>query len=227
MTRAEIPLPTPEPLTAPPAFIEALGQLGVVLQAAQLAQLGDFLARLIAMNEHMNLTGITEPEQVWTRHALDALSLCPVLAHLPANARVMDVGSGGGIPGIPLAIARPDLRITLVEATQKKALFLRAVSAALGLQNVEVCAQRAEQLLGGAMRGAFDAVTARALAKIDVLLPWTAPFVKPGGHLLLIKGEAAAQELSDARRSLGHFHCIQERTLLTTTGRVVVLRVES
>ena len=227
MTRAAIPLPTPAPLPVPPAFIEALGRLGVTLQAAQLAQLGDFLARLIAMNEHMNLTGITDPEQAWTRHALDALSLCPVLTDLPAHARVMDVGSGGGIPGIPLGIARPDLRITLVEATQKKAVFLRAVSTALGLRNVEVCAQRAEQLLDGKLRGAFDAVTARALAKIDVLLPWTAPFVKRGGRVLLIKGEAAEQELSDARKSLARLHCTHERTLLTTTGRVVVLRVAS
>jgi len=224
MTRDAIPLPAPEPLAVPPTFVEALGQLGVTLTAAQLAQLGDFLARLIAMNEHMNLTGITDPEQAWTRHALDALSLCPLLVDLPPNARVMDVGSGGGIPGIPLAIARPDLRITLVEATQKKAVFLQAVSTAIGLHNVDVCAQRAEQLLGSKLRGAFDAVTARALAKIDVLLPWTAPFVKPGGRVLLIKGEAAEQELSDARKSLGRFHCSHERTVLTTTGRVVVLR---
>jgi 16S rRNA (guanine527-N7)-methyltransferase len=227
MTRDAIPLPAPEPLAVPPTFQAALETLDVRLQTAQLAQLGDFLARLIAMNEHMNLTGITDPEQAWTRHALDALSLCPVLAELPTNARVMDVGSGGGIPGIPLAIARPDLRLTLVEATQKKAVFLRAVSTALGLRNVEVCAQRAEQLLDGELRGAFDAVTARALAKIDVLLPWTAPFVRPGGRVLLIKGEAAEQELRDARKSLARFHCTHERTLLTTTGRVVVLRVAS
>jgi 16S rRNA (guanine527-N7)-methyltransferase len=203
----------------------ALHELGVVLSPAQLVQLGDYLARLLAMNEHMNLTAITDPEQAWQRHVLDALTLCPLLRDLAPGARLLDVGSGGGIPGIPLAIARPDLRVTLIEATQKKAAFLRAVVEALGLHQVEVLAERAERLTSGALRGSFDVVSARAVAKLDALMPLTAPFAKPGAHVLLIKGASVDDELARAAKTLARFHCTHERTITTRTGRVVVLRL--
>jgi 16S rRNA (guanine527-N7)-methyltransferase len=178
------------------------------------------------MNEQINLTAITDPTEAWTRHGLDAFSLVPLLADLPAGARVLDMGSGGGVPGIPLAIARPDLRFTLVDATAKKTAFLVAVADAVGLDNVTVINARAEELTSGDLRRAFDAVTARAVAKIAALLPWTAPFAKAGGRLLFIKGERAGQELADAAKALRRFRCTHERTVQTQTGRVVVLRAE-
>ena len=98
-----------------------------------------------------------------------------------------------------LAIARPDLRVTLVEATQKKAAFLSAVSAAMGLSNVSVRAERAEQLGRGELEGAFDVVTARAVARLIALAPLTLPFARPGGLVLLIKGQRADEELAEAR----------------------------
>lgn len=195
------------------------------LSAPTVARLGDYLARLIAMNELVNLTSITDPAEVWTRHALDALTLVPHLTSLQEGAKVLDVGSGGGVPGIVLAIARPDLRVTLVDATEKKVAFLAAVAGALGLERVTAIAGRAEKLAEGPMCATFDVVTARALAKVGALLPWTVPFVKPGGRLLLIKGERAEQELVAARRALVHFRCTHDRTVLTPTGRVVVLHV--
>src|SRR5690606_12135457 len=115
---------------------DRLAAIGVALDDVAIGRLGDFLARLLAMNEQVNLTSITDPDGAWTRHALDALTLVPHLADLPAGARVLDVGSGGGVPGIPLAIARPDLRVTLVEATEKKCAFLRGVADAIGLPGV-------------------------------------------------------------------------------------------
>ncbi|NUO50097.1 MAG: 16S rRNA (guanine(527)-N(7))-methyltransferase RsmG [Polyangiaceae bacterium] len=178
------------------------------------------------MNEQVNLTAITDPVEAWTRHGLDALSLVPLLADLPAGARVLDMGAGGGVPGIPLAIARPDLRFTLVDATAKKTAFLVAVAEALGLDNVTVINGRAEELASGELERAFDAVTARAVAKISGLLAWTAPFAKSRGRLLFIKGQRADQELADAAKALRRFRCTHERTVETPTGRVVVLRAD-
>ncbi len=173
----------------------------------------------------MNLTAIKDPESAWERHVLDALTLLPLLAGLPAGARLVDVGSGGGIPGIPVAIARPDLRVTLVEATQKKAAFLTAVSAAMGLSNVEVRADRAEQLGQGELREAFDVVTARAVARLLTLAPLTLPFARPtSGVVLLIKGQKAEEELAEAAALMKKSGIVHEQTVATPTGRIVVLR---
>jgi 16S rRNA (guanine527-N7)-methyltransferase len=177
------------------------------------------------MNEHINLTAVTDHAAAWERHVFDALTLLPPLATFPAGARVVDVGSGGGVPGVILAIARPDLQFTLVESTGKKAKFLEDVSVALGLGNVVVRAERAEALLASDLRGAFDVATARAVARVDKLLPWTAPFVRRGGRVLLIKGEQAEQELADARKVLARTRCQLVRIVVTPTGRVVQLAV--
>ena len=192
--RPALAMPTPAPLAPPEDFGARLAALGVELGAAAVAQLGDYLARLLAMNELVNLTAIAEPAAAWERHALDALTLVPLLADLGPGARLVDVGSGGGVPGIPLAIARPDLEVTLIEATQKKAAFLAAVADVLGLHNVTVRAERAELLANGELRGAFDAVTARAVGRLVALVPLTAQ------------------------------RCVHERTVPTPTGRIVVLR---
>lgn len=217
-------MPNPAPLAPPDDFAERLTGIGVSLDAAAIAGLGDYLARLLAMNEHMNLSAIKDPGEAWTRHVLDALTLVPLLAKLGAGARLVDVGSGGGVPGIPLAIARTDLQITLVEATQKKAAFLSAVVTALGLSNVSVRAERAEQLATGELRATFDAVTARAVGRLSVLVPLTAPLARPGGLLLLVKGQRADEELAEAARVLGKQCTIHERTIATPTGKIVVLR---
>jgi 16S rRNA (guanine527-N7)-methyltransferase len=222
--RAPLPLPVPAPLVPPEGFAGRLAEIGVTLDAAVIARLGDYLARLLAMNEQMNLTAIKDPIEAWDKHVLDALTLVPLLADLGAGARLADIGSGGGIPGIPLAIARPDLQVTLVEATQKKATFLVAVAAALGLTNVSVRAERAEQLGKGDLRGAFDAVTARAVGRLVMLVPLTVPFVRPGGLVLLIKGQRAEEELAEASWVLGRQRTALVKTMGTPTGKIVVLR---
>lgn len=218
-------MPAPIPLTPPPDLAERLAAVGVALDPPTLAKLTDYLGRLLAMNELMNLTAIKEPSEVWTRHALDALTLVPLLADLPSGARVVDIGSGGGVPGVPLAIARPDLKVTLVEATQKKAAFLDGLRAALSLPNLVVRAERAEQLTD--VRGAFDAATARAVGRIAMLLPITAPFVKPGGRVLLIKGQKADEELAEAAAVMDDERCAHETTVDTPTGRIVVFRADA
>lgn len=218
-------MPQTTPLSPPGDWTERLAALGVRLDDAATAKLGDYLARLLAMNEQMNLTAITDPLEVWTRHGLDALSLVPLLSELGPRASLVDVGSGGGVPGIPVAIARPDLRVTLVEATQKKAAFLASVAGALGLAGVSVRAERAEPLAKGPLRATFDVATARAVGKIAVLAPLMVPLVKPGGRVLLIKGQRAGEELAEAEAVLRRLRCVAEKTVETPTGRLVVLRV--
>lgn len=225
-TRPLPPFPAVVPLAPPLDFGARLAAHGVVLPQAVLVRLGHYLALLLAMNEHLGLTAITEPAAAWERHVLDALSLLPHLADLPSGARVLDVGSGGGVPGLVVAIARPDLAVTLLEATRKKAAFLEAVARAVGLQGVVVVAERAELVAKTGLARSFDAVTARAVAKLDALLPWTAPFAKRGGRLLFIKGARADAELALAKRGLLRFGCKHVRTVQTATGRVVFLSVE-
>ena len=221
--RPALPLPEAAPLDVPADLRERLTPLGAALDDAAVAKLARYLGLLLAANAQMNLTAITDPAEAWSRHALDALSLVPLI---PPSARVIDVGSGGGVPAIPLAIARPDARFTLVEATQKKAAFLVATAAALGLANVTVRAERAEALAEGPLRGAFDVATARAVAKLAALVPLTAPFLPRNGTFLFIKGQRADEELAEAATVLARHRVAHVETRATPTGRVMVLRAE-
>lgn len=131
---------------------------------------------------------------------LDAL---PLLAHLPAHGLIVDLGSGAGTPGIPLAVARPAIRVVLVEASRKKAGFLEVVSRELGLTNVDVLHARAEGL--GRMpehRGRYDGVTARALADLPVLAEYALPLLRLGGVAVLPKGSGAKDEVARAEAAL-------------------------
>lgn len=221
--RPPLPLPTPAPLEIPPDFPARLRDFGINIDDSATAKIGDYLARLLAMNAQMNLTAIEDPAAAWERHAFDALTLLPLLENVPTHGRLVDIGSGGGLPGIPIAIARPDLLVSLVESTQKKASFLSAVAAALGLSNVDVHAERAEKLASGPLRATYDVVTARAVARLSDLVPMTAPFAKKGGQLLLIKGQKANEELSEATRVLAKRKTAHLRTVVTPTGRIVIL----
>lgn len=221
--RQPLALPNPPPLQPPPDFATRLTELGVQLPPEVITKIGEFLARLLAMNERMNLTAIENPDAAWQKHALDALTLAPWIENVPTGGRIVDIGSGGGLPGIPLAIARPDVQVTLVESIQKKAAFLSAVAQSLHLSNVQVLAERAEKLASGSLRNTFDVVTARAVARLSDLLPFTAPFAKYGGRLLLIKGQKAQEELAEAQRILIKFRCKHMETITTPTGRIVVI----
>ncbi len=228
------------PIPAPQAFIEAAAAMGIEFDAGDLEKLGRYLAMLLAANEAINLTAIKEIDAAWEKHILDSLTLLPYLAEVEEGTtpRVIDVGSGGGLPGLPLACALPTHQFTLLEATEKKAEFLRQAATALGLTNVAVVVERAEvaaQDRGqkthegrtGAMREAFDFVTARAVGRLATLAELTAGFAEINGRLLLIKGQAAAEELEEAAAALHELKLVHAGTVDTPTGRIVVLEKRS
>ena len=228
------------PLPAPPEFTATAESMGIAFEPGDVEKLGRYLAMLLAANEAINLTAIKDAEAGWTKHILDSLTLLPYLAEFAEGTppRVIDVGSGGGLPGLPLAIALPPHRFTLLEATEKKAAFLREAAAALGLPNVEVVVDRAEAAAQdrgqkthegrvGAMREAFDFVTARAVGRLATLAELTCGFAKINGRLLLIKGQAADEELEEAAAALHDLKLVHAGTVDTPTGRIVVIEKRS
>jgi 16S rRNA (guanine527-N7)-methyltransferase len=147
----------------------------------------DLLAR---WNRSYNLTAVRDPREMVPRHLLDSLAMD---AYLDGIASLADLGTGPGLPGIPLAIARPQLRVTLVEANGKKARFLREAVRTLGLANAEVAESRIEAL---DRTGAFDAITARALATLPQILAFGGHLLAPGGRLLAMKGARPDEEIA-------------------------------
>lgn len=186
------------------ALVAGAAALGLPLNGAQVAAFARYREMLLDWNARFNLTAITDPTAVETRHFLDSLT---VSTALPPEARarsprVLDVGAGAGFPGLALAIALPGWRVTLLEATAKKVRFLDAVIADLGLTNAATITGRAEEMAHQPRhRAAYDVVTARAVAALPTLLEYCAPFAKAGGHLVLPKKGDLADELAAGHRA--------------------------
>lgn len=214
-----------EPWTRPAGFLEMADAFGLAFDEGDLERLGRYAALLVRANDKVNLTSIVDPEEVWRRHVFDSLTLLPLLADLPSGAKVVDVGSGGGTPGLVLAIAMPALRFTLLEATAKKAEFLDAASEALGLENVAIVNERSEAFgaRGSAGREAFDAAASRALGRMNVAAELVLPLVKLGGSALFIKGQKAEEELEEAERAVVTLGGALAGIVDTPTGRIVVI----
>lgn len=174
------------------------------------------------------LIGPREVPRLWDRHVLN----CAVLAELlPAGTTLCDVGSGAGLPGIPVALARPDVSVTLLEPLLRRTTFLEEVVRELGLENVTVLRGRAEEMVG---KLAVDVVTARAVAPLDRLAGWGMPLLRPHGQMLALKGDSAEQELADSRAGLTKLGAVEwsvisvgEGTLETSTRVVQVKAGES
>jgi 16S rRNA (guanine527-N7)-methyltransferase len=180
-----------------PLWTTLAARANVTLSDEQGAQLAKYLDLLIEANQTMNLTRITDREQAENLHVADALTL---LEYLPAGAFALaDIGSGGGVPGLPLAIARPDARVLLVESTKKKAAYLRKAVETLGLTNVRVSDERVEDVGHSGRRGSFDVVTARAVAALPWLVEWAMPLLRQGGTLLAQKGMRVIGEMEECR----------------------------
>lgn len=180
---------------------EGAALLGVVLDVHSVELFSRFSEMLYEANREINLTRIP-PEEVVTLHFLDSLALAKVYT-IPKDAKVLDVGTGAGFPGIPLAIAFPQAHYLLIEATRKKVIFVERVIRALGLENVEVSHAHAEELVRERMhRGHYDLVIARAVAALPGLVKWMLPFVKPGGVAVAYKSETVEEELREAERQI-------------------------
>ena len=210
---------------APAAFDQATEEMGLAFEPGERERLGRYLQLLYEANTQMNLTSIRDPETAWMRHVMDSLSLVPVLASVEAG-RIIDVGSGGGLPGIPLSIVIPESRFVLLEATGKKAAFLKYVIDELGLDNVRVAADRSETAAthGSAHRGAFDVVVARAVGPLPVLVELTIPLATVGGFVVAIKGEKALQEIEDAAEAMSILRCEVVDMVESPTGTIVIIR---
>lgn len=187
------------------AFEEILAaradEAGIPLTAEQIGQFSVYNEMLLDWNTRMNLTALTAPEDVAVKHIIDSLTAYD--AALFDGARTLiDVGTGAGLPGIPLAVYAPHLTVTLLDALNKRVRFLTEATAAMGLQNVRCIHARAEEAARTAEhRAAYDIAVSRAVARLPVLLEYTLPFVRVGGTLLALKGRAYAEEQKEARRA--------------------------
>jgi 16S rRNA (guanine527-N7)-methyltransferase len=172
----------------------------VELSPEQHDKLARYLDLLLEANARMNLTRITDRAAAEVQHVGDALTVLPFLPKV--EFRLADVGSGGGVPGIPLAIARPDATVLLIESTKKKAAFLKQAIEALPLANASVSEWRAEDVGRSNNRENFEVVTARAVATIVWLAEWCLPLARKGGKILAMKGPKVAQELQAAKKTI-------------------------
>ena len=203
---------------------EGLPALGLSLEGGIQTTLCDFGHAMVKQNEVMNLTGITEPDAVAKLHLLDSLTVlcCADLA----GKSLIDVGCGAGFPGVPLAIACPRAKITLLDSLGKRMKWLETVLPQLGVR-AECVTARAEEAVAQ-RREQYDFATSRAVARLNILLELTAPYVKVGGAVLAMKGAAAREELSEcagAIKKLGRtLEQVREFPIDGTAHAVIVLR---
>ncbi len=184
-----------------------LPALGLDLDEARKQTLCDFGAGVVKQNEVMNLTAITEPQRVAKLHLLDSLSLL-TLADLEGKT-LIDVGCGAGFPGVPVKIACPGVKLTLLDSLGKRMTWLETFLPTLGVE-AECVTARAEEAVVS-RREAYDFATSRAVARLNILLELTAPYVKVGGYVLAMKGSAAREELAEAKNAIAKLGLKLER----------------
>ncbi len=203
---------------------EGLPLLGIELPEDRQNTLCDFGRGVVKQNEVMNLTAITEPTQVAKLHLLDSLSLL-TLADLRGK-RLIDVGCGAGFPGVPVKIACPEVKLTLLDSLAKRMNWLESYLPQLGIE-AEFVTARAEEAIA-TRREQYDFATSRAVARLNILLELTAPYVKVGGAVLAMKGTAAEEELEEAKgaiKKLGlKLEKVQAFAVDDTAHTVIVLR---
>ena len=201
-----------------------LPALGLTLSDETCRRLCDFGAAVVKQNEVMNLTAITEPDQVAKLHLLDSLSVLKT-ANL-AGKRMIDVGCGAGFPGVPVKIACPEVELTLLDSLGKRMAWLGQVLPELGV-DAECVTARAEEF-AAQRREQYDFATSRAVARLNILLELTAPFVKVGGAVLAMKGSAAREELEQARMAISKLglklETVEDFPMDGTAHSVIVLR---
>lgn len=194
--------------------------LGVALDAVQQQKLLDYIALIVKWNKVYNLTAVREPEAMIGHHLLDSLAVLP---HLAGVRRLIDVGSGAGLPGIPLAIARPEMKITLLDSNHKKTTFMRQACLELGLTNAEVVCERVEQWQP---QDKYDAVISRAYSELKEFVRLSAHLLAKGGKLYAMKGVYPVEEIAQLKSAK-----VEEVIALTVPGleaqrHLVIIGVE-
>lgn len=169
-------------------LVDGIEEMQLELSGDKIAKLMDYLALLFKWNAVYNLTSLRDPMQMVTHHLLDSLAAVPAFE----NAKnVLDVGAGGGLPGMVLAICRPDMKVAMIDTVHKKTAFLTQVKAELGLSNVTVYTMRVEQLQ---VKTPFDVITSRAFADLSDFVNWSGHLMAEGGQFIALKGVAATDE---------------------------------
>lgn len=188
----------------PEEFFEALAQKGIALSATQKEQFATYFHELVETNKVMNLTSITDEEQVYLKHFYDSIVLGFVDEKLlNEELTLCDVGSGAGFPSLPLKIINPKLKITIVDSLNKRIKFLDTLVNKLNLDKVNLVHGRAEEVgKNPQFRESFDVVTARAVAAMNVLTEFCLPLVKVGGQFVAMKSEKAPEELETAKYAI-------------------------
>ena len=178
-------------------------KLGIELSPTQLEHFSIYYKELIEWSQRINLTSITDPKEVQIKHFLDSLSVSSALKQPIDSRRFLDVGAGGGFPGLPLKIAFPTIKLVLLEATAKKAVFLRHLTQKLGLNDIDLVVGRAEEFAHQAQyRQRFDFVLSRAVAQLPVLAELTLPFCAIGGWLIAQKKGDINGEIDRATKAI-------------------------
>lgn len=199
--------------------------IGITLDDIALDRFKKYYEMLIDYNSRMNLTAITEEQDVIVKHFCD--SLYPLVKFdVPKSAKIIDVGTGAGFPGIPLLIARPDLKLTLLDGLNKRLVFLSDVLSAISLEAEIVHARAEEGATDKNYREKFDIATSRAVARLNILSEYCLPYLKKGGIFLALKGPAAAEELKEAQNALkvlgGELESSEEYRLSDDSERTIL-----
>lgn len=181
---------------------QAASEYSITLTEEQILSFSKYFETLVEWNEKINLTAITDPQEVAVKHMIDSLS-CYDEAIFKKGASIIDVGTGAGFPGLPLKIFQPDLKLTLFDSLNKRILFLKAVAEELGIDNIEFVHSRAED--GGKnrkFREKYDIAVSRAVARLDVLCELCLPFVRVGGFFIALKGSKYSDEINQSTEAL-------------------------
>ncbi|MDO5123886.1 MAG: 16S rRNA (guanine(527)-N(7))-methyltransferase RsmG [Eubacteriales bacterium] len=200
--------------------------VGAGLDGTALCRFATYYNMLITYNTHMNLTAITEEDEVIVKHFADSLCILGKI-QVKEGAKVLDVGTGAGFPGIPLLIARPDLKLTLLDGLNKRLVFLSDVLEKLSLE-AEIVHSRAEESgHNPKYREKFDLVTSRAVARQSVLCEYCLPYTKKGGLFVAMKGPKGQEELSESEKGIkllgGEIREVAEYTLSDESARTLII----
>lgn len=205
---------------------ELASAFGVTLDETALDRFAVYARKLVDWNEKINLTAITDPEGITVKHFADSLAVFQY-ADIPQSAKVIDVGTGAGFPGVAMLIARPDLKLTLLDSTKKKLTVIEDILSALGLQ-AEILHARAEEAAKRAeYREQFDFATARAVANLRELSEYCLPFVKKGGSFISMKSAKTDEEIDGAKKAIavlgGKIEEVNAFTLADAGERTIIM----